>query len=112
MAQLPLDQIAIVYPLRGLVAGVAVFAFLFVWTTVEVRRQGARVKHPFRTVLRHAVLGAIVGLLVAIDTWTLLGTLRWPVAFVVIGIVALATFTALGRKLWSPAGGKPPSRAE
>lgn len=111
MPQLSLDQITIVYPMRGLLAGLGVFVFLFLWTTIEVRRQGARVKHPFRTVLRHTVLGAIVGLLVAIDTWTLLGSLRWPVAFVVIGIVALATFTALGRRLWSPPK-KPPPHAE
>lgn len=108
MSQLPIDQIRIIDPVSGLLAGLAVFAFLFLWTTIEVRRQGARVKHPFRTVLRHAILGAIVGLLVAIDTWTLLGPLRWPVAFTVIGIIALATFTALGRRLWSPPPKRPP----
>lgn len=102
MPQIPPDLVTIVHPVGGLLTGIGVFFFLFAWTTVEVRRQNARVKHPFRTVLRHAVLGAIIGLLVAIDAWSLLGPLRWPVALTVIGIVALATFTALGRRLWSP----------
>ncbi|HSM36921.1 MAG TPA: hypothetical protein VK837_11030 [Longimicrobiales bacterium] len=102
MPQIDPDLITLVYPLRGLLTGLGVFAFLFIWTTVEVRRHNARVKHPFRTVLRHVVLGALVGLLVAIDTWSLLGSLRWPVAITLLAIVALAIFTALGRRLWAP----------
>jgi hypothetical protein len=102
MPEISADMVSVVYPLWGVLAGVGFFAFLFLWTTIEVRRQNARIKHPFRTVLRHAVLGGIVGLLVAIDVWTLLGPLRWPVALTVTGIVALALFTALGRRLWSP----------
>lgn len=111
MPELPPDLITIVYPARGILAGIGVFLFLFLWTTFEVRRQNARVKNPFRTVLRHAVIGAIVGLLVAVDTWSLLGPFRWPVAIAVIAIVALATFTALGRRLWSPARKSPDPHA-
>ncbi|MEN8375328.1 MAG: hypothetical protein ABFS34_07755 [Gemmatimonadota bacterium] len=108
MPQIPSDLVTVVYPVGGILAGIGMFMFFFLWTTIAVRRQGARVRNPFRTVLRHAILGTIVGLLVAIDSWSLLGPLRWPVAIAVVGIAALATFSALGKHLWSPPKKRPP----